>query len=231
MTSAEAGPRRRETYRHGDLHRALVKAGAEMAREGGPQAMVLRETTRRGYSTFPRTGSREYVPATRAKDVPFRHPCVASLSAGRTLARFDLRAYNLNRGLSQEGGFSVEMLAIGEVARRAGVSASAIRYYERTGLVPEPGRVGGKRRYEPEVLRRLALIEAAKRAGLTIAEIRTLLHGYPDESAAPERWRSLASRKLEEVDELMARLGQMRVLCSPRPCGANAPASRSAPTS
>ena len=106
----------------------------------------------------------------------------------------------------------VEMLAIGEVARRAGLSASAIRYYERAGLVPKPGRVGGKRRYEPEVLRRLTLIEAAKRAGLTIAEIRTLLHGYPDEAAAPERWRSLASRKLEEVDELMARLGQMRIL-------------------
>lgn len=47
MTSAEAGPWRRETYRHGDLHRALVEAGTEMAREGGPQAVVLRETTRR----------------------------------------------------------------------------------------------------------------------------------------------------------------------------------------
>ena len=103
-------------------------------------------------------------------------------------------------------------LAIGEVARRAGISASAIRYYERAGLVPEATRVGGKRRYEPKVWRRLALIEAAKRAGLTIAEIRALLHGYPDEASASERWRSLASRKLEEVDELMARLGQMRVL-------------------
>lgn len=47
MTSAEAGPRRRDTYRHGDLRRALVEAGREMAREGGPQAVVLREATRR----------------------------------------------------------------------------------------------------------------------------------------------------------------------------------------
>ena len=106
----------------------------------------------------------------------------------------------------------METLAIGEVARRAGVSASAIRYYEREGLLPEPGRIGGKRRYEPEVLRRLALIEAAKRVGLTIAEIRVLLYGFPDEVGASERWRSLASRKMEEVDELMARLRQMRVL-------------------
>ena len=47
MTSAEAGSHRRETYRHGDLRRALVEAGREMAREGGPQAVVLREATRR----------------------------------------------------------------------------------------------------------------------------------------------------------------------------------------
>jgi redox-sensitive transcriptional activator SoxR len=103
-------------------------------------------------------------------------------------------------------------MTIGEVAKRAGINASAIRYYEREGLLPEPGRVGGKRRYEPEVLRTLALVEAAKRAGLTIAEIRLLFHGFADEVGASERWRSLASRKLEEVDELMARLGRMRVL-------------------
>ncbi len=47
MTSAEAGPRRRETYRYGDLHRPLVEAGTQMAREGGPQAVVLWEATRR----------------------------------------------------------------------------------------------------------------------------------------------------------------------------------------
>lgn len=106
----------------------------------------------------------------------------------------------------------METLAIGEVARRAGISASAIRYYERAGLLSEPGRVGGKRRYEPGVLRRLALVEAAKRAGLTIAEIRALFQGFTDEVDASERWRLLASRKLEEVDELMGRLRQMRVL-------------------
>ena len=79
-------------------------------------------------------------------------------------------------------------------------------------LLPEPARVGGKRRYAPEVLRRLALVEAAKGAGLTIAEIRALLHGFPEEVGASERWRSLASRKMEEVDELMARLRRMKVL-------------------
>lgn len=103
-------------------------------------------------------------------------------------------------------------MTIGEVAERAGINASAIRYYERAGLLPEPGRVGGKRRYGPEVLGTLALVDAAKRAGLTIAETRSLFHGFANEVGASERWRSLASRKLEEVDEQMARLRQMRIL-------------------
>ena len=71
------------------------------------------------------------------------------------------------------------LLTIGEVARRAGVRASAIRYYEEAGLLEEPERVGGKRRYDEEALRRLALIGGAKRAGFTLGEIRTLLHGFP----------------------------------------------------
>lgn len=52
----------------------------------------------------------------------------------------------------------MDELSIGEVARRAGVSTSAIRYYEKAGLLAEPERVGGKRRYDPGVVRRLGLI-------------------------------------------------------------------------
>ncbi len=104
------------------------------------------------------------------------------------------------------------LLTIGEVARRAGVRASAIRYYEEAGLLPEPERVGGKRRYDEEVLRRLALIWGAKRAGFTLGEIRTLLHGFPAETGAAERWRTLASEKLGEVDEAIAQLRSTRDL-------------------
>ena len=106
----------------------------------------------------------------------------------------------------------METLTIGEVARRAGVSTSAVRYYERAGLLAEPGRVGGKRRYGPEVLQTLALVGAAKGVGLTIAEVGALLHGFPEEAGASERWRSLASRKMEEVDEQMAQLRRMKAL-------------------
>ena len=104
------------------------------------------------------------------------------------------------------------VLTIGEVARRAGVRASALRYYEEAGLLEEPERVGGKRRYDEEVLRRLALIWGAKRAGFTLGEIRTLLHGFPAETSAAERWRTLASEKLGEVDEAIAQLRSTRDL-------------------
>lgn len=103
-------------------------------------------------------------------------------------------------------------LSIGEVARRAGISTSAIRYYEGVGLVAEPERVGGKRRYDPGVIRWLALIEAAKGVGMTIKEIRTLLYGFPEESGASKRWQSLASGKLDEVDGRIAELQRIRAL-------------------
>lgn len=104
------------------------------------------------------------------------------------------------------------LLTIGEVARRAGVRASAIRYYEEAGLLEEPDRVGGKRRYDEEALRRLALIGGAKRAGFTLGEIRTLLHGFPAGTGAAQRWQALASEKLIEVDEAIAQLRQTRGL-------------------
>ncbi len=104
------------------------------------------------------------------------------------------------------------LLTIGEVARRAGVRASAIRYYEEAGLLEEPERVGGKRRYDEEALRRLALIGGAKRAGFTLGEIRTLLHGFPAGTGAAQRWQALASEKLVEVDKAIAQLRQTRGL-------------------
>jgi len=104
------------------------------------------------------------------------------------------------------------LLTIGEVARRTGVRASAIRYYEEAGLLPKPERVGGKRRYDEVILRRLALIGTAKRAGFTLGEIRILLHGFPAGTGAAERWQALASEKLVEVDEAIAQLRETREL-------------------
>jgi MerR family transcriptional regulator, redox-sensitive transcriptional activator SoxR len=104
----------------------------------------------------------------------------------------------------------MEGITIGEVARRTNVRASAIRYYERVGLLPEPARLHGRRRYAQEVIGHLALIKSAKRAGFTLREIRVLLHGFPAEVGAAERWRTLASEKLVEVHELITALGEIR---------------------
>jgi MerR family transcriptional regulator, redox-sensitive transcriptional activator SoxR len=99
-------------------------------------------------------------------------------------------------------------LAIGEVALRAGMSASRIRYYEARGLLPEPERSAGKRRYGEDVFRRLAIIDAAQRVGFTLAEIQDLL-GSRDE-LAHERLRQLALMKLPELDGLIARATSVR---------------------
>lgn len=103
-------------------------------------------------------------------------------------------------------------MAIGEAAERAGVSTSAIRYYERVGLLPEPERANGRRRYGEQVLRRLALVGGAKRAGFTLGEIRTLLHGFPAGTTASDRWQTLAHEKLVEVDVALAQLWETKEL-------------------
>jgi len=101
-------------------------------------------------------------------------------------------------------------LTIGEVARRAGMRTSRIRYYEAQEVLPEPERSSGKRRYSPDVLRQLAIIDAAQRVGFTLDEIRELL-GSRDRPAH-ERLRRLAQRKLPEVDGLIERATAVRRL-------------------
>jgi MerR family transcriptional regulator, redox-sensitive transcriptional activator SoxR len=64
-------------------------------------------------------------------------------------------------------------LTIGEVARKAGLQTSAIRYYEKIGLLPKTQRIGGQRRYETSVLNYLEIIDVAKRAGFRMDEIST----------------------------------------------------------
>jgi MerR family redox-sensitive transcriptional activator SoxR len=113
----------------------------------------------------------------------------------------------------------VRQLAIGEVAERAGMSTSRIRYYEARGLLPEPERAGGKRRYSEEVFRRLAIIDAAQRVGFTLEEISDLL-GSRDQPAH-ERLRQLALLKLPELDDLIARATSVRralKMCSKCSC-------------
>ena len=100
-------------------------------------------------------------------------------------------------------------LTIGEVAKRAGVATSAIRYYERVGVLPEADRVSGRRRYGPATVDRLATIAIAQRAGFTLDEITELLRGS-DAGEASASLQALAQRKLPEVKDLIARAEAMR---------------------
>lgn len=101
---------------------------------------------------------------------------------------------------------------IGQVAAQAGVPASTIRYYERIGLLPAPGRVSGQRRYEDGIAQRLGVIRLAQQAGFSIAEIQSLLHDFPDDASPSERWQRLAHQKLAELDEQMRVLQAMKRL-------------------
>ncbi len=103
-------------------------------------------------------------------------------------------------------------LTIGEVARQAGVAPSTVRYYESIGLLPEPRRVSGRRRYEADVLQRLALIQTAQRAGFTLDEARALLNEILPSAAPKDSWQGLVQRKLHEVNVLMRQVEQMRAL-------------------
>jgi len=92
------------------------------------------------------------------------------------------------------------LLTIGELARQAGVTTSALRYYEEVGLLPAPARVSGQRRYPESAARLVAAILLYSDAGFTLAEQKALMAAQ----AGTPGWRQLAQRKLAELDEQIA---------------------------
>jgi len=101
-------------------------------------------------------------------------------------------------------------LTISQVAHQIRIRPSAIRYYERIGLLPPAQRLSGQRRYDPTVLYRLAIIQRARQLGFTLSEIRHLFFGFRDVTRASERWRALSQRKLAELDHLMEGIRAVR---------------------
>jgi MerR family redox-sensitive transcriptional activator SoxR len=100
-------------------------------------------------------------------------------------------------------------MTIGEAADVAGVRASAIRYYESVGVLPEPERESGQRRYTSDVLKRLAIIDIAQRAGFSLKEVRQLL-GATESRRAHESMRALADAKLPAIAALIDRAEAVR---------------------
>lgn len=98
------------------------------------------------------------------------------------------------------------MVDIAEVARRSGVPASALRYYERKGLIRSVGRVGARRDFGPEVHERLALIALGRSAGLSLDEIAPMLG-----DGGPARVdRAVLARKADALDARVRQLTTMR---------------------
>jgi DNA-binding transcriptional MerR regulator len=98
-----------------------------------------------------------------------------------------------------------ELMTIGDVARRAGVAPSAVRYYERRGLLAPDARRGGQRRYEPATLRRLVFIGMLQDAGLALDEIAGIL-----EARDVDEWKAIATARLARLDRDIERLQQAR---------------------
>jgi MerR family redox-sensitive transcriptional activator SoxR len=99
-------------------------------------------------------------------------------------------------------------MRIGEVAAQAGLATSAIRYYERLGLLPAARRVNGRRVYGEDVRVRLAVIQGAIASGFTLQEIRSLFAGRPYSA----RLRRLAALKIDELEHAIARSRAMQGL-------------------
>jgi MerR family redox-sensitive transcriptional activator SoxR len=100
------------------------------------------------------------------------------------------------------------MLLIGELAQRAGMAPSAIRYYEEIGLVEPAGRESGRRLFPESMANRLRAITAAQEAGFTLEEIRRLLNSQAEGRG---EWRALVEAKIDEVE---ARLDRLRTIAA-----------------
>ena len=105
-----------------------------------------------------------------------------------------------------------ELLTIGEVARRSGVAASALRFYEERGLLTSERAGSGHRRYRRPVLRRIAFIVFAQRIGLTLDEIGAELAKLPPDRAPTRRdWSRLSSTWTSRIDQRIAELQRLKV--------------------
>lgn len=103
-------------------------------------------------------------------------------------------------------------MRIGQLAQRASLRASAIRYYEKLGLLAPPHRSGGQRRYSADALDRVLLIRFASEMGFSLPEIKLFLNGLRDNAPVGPRWKKLAMKKLSEVEASIARGLRLKTL-------------------
>lgn len=102
-------------------------------------------------------------------------------------------------------------MTIGKLAKAAGISAETIRYYERSGFLPSPGRLAsGYRVYGSESIRLIRFIKEAQALGFTLAEVSELIHITADEHAECSQINEKATKKLKEIAKKIATLKKMQ---------------------
>jgi DNA-binding transcriptional MerR regulator len=116
----------------------------------------------------------------------------------------------------------------GDLAKLAGKRPSSVRYYEQIGVQPQPARVSGQRRYDARTERTPTVIDTARRAGLTLEEIRALLSASPDDSSVIDKLRQMAERSFPRSWPCSSTPESSAAGLSP-PSAANARASADAP--
>jgi MerR family transcriptional regulator, redox-sensitive transcriptional activator SoxR len=94
-------------------------------------------------------------------------------------------------------------LTISQVAGQVDLRPSAIRYYEKIGILPAAQRSSGQRRYDETIMYRLAVIQRARLIGFSLEEIRRLFFGFRTDTPASKRWRELSQQKLAELETLV----------------------------
>jgi MerR family transcriptional regulator, redox-sensitive transcriptional activator SoxR len=103
-------------------------------------------------------------------------------------------------------------MKIGELAARASLAPSAIRYYEKIGLLARADRISGQRRYSTAALDRVLLIRFAGEMDFTLAEIKLFLNGFREDTPVSSRWRKLTTRKIAELQQRLAVTRRLLVL-------------------
>lgn len=108
------------------------------------------------------------------------------------------------------GGYKT-LLSVGEVAKRTGVAASALHFYESKGLIKASRTLGNQRQYTRDVLRRVSIIKVAQRLGISLASIHDAFATLPNNRvASAEDWRNLSARWKADLDDRIQRLTKLR---------------------
>lgn len=113
--------------------------------------------------------------------------------------------------MPQLDGDKHRLLTIGELSRRSGVAASALHFYERSGLIRSARTEGNQRRYGRDILRRVAFIRVSQRVGIPLKDIRDALDSLPEgRTPTKQDWARLSQRWRDELDSRIRQLEHLR---------------------